>query len=242
MTHNNKRQALLEVCVEDCRGLEVAVQNGAGRIELCAALDQGGVTPSVGFVEVAAKAPLPVHVLIRPRGGDFVYRADEVDVMLRDIERVRNLGLAGVVIGAATQERRLDLPVLADMIAAAQGMDLTLHRVFDLLSDPFTGLEQAISLGFKRILTSGAAQDVGQGIELLFQLQQRAEERIALMPGGGLKPDLLPVLLEKGFRQFHASCRVSDAVDPDILRLGFAGKTIQRIEANRIRQYIGFFN
>ena len=156
---------LLEICVGDASGLETAVEAGADRIELCAALDQGGLTPSAGFIELAAKAPVPVHVLIRPRAGGFVYSRSELEAMQADIAFCRKAGIAGVVIGALDDFHDLDEAALAMLSAAAEGMDITLHRAFDLTRDPFSALQTAIALGLPRIhhLRSKTARQRGPG-------------------------------------------------------------------------------
>ena len=119
---------LLEVCVDDALGLAEALAGGANRVELCAALAVGGLTPSVGLMALAARCGVPVMAMIRPRTGDFVYSPAEVSVMRADIQAVRQAGLAGVVIGASLTDGRLDPVVLADLMAGAQEMDVTLHR------------------------------------------------------------------------------------------------------------------
>ncbi|MDP9756655.1 UNVERIFIED_ORG: copper homeostasis protein CutC [Rhizobium sp. SORGH_AS260] len=145
---------ILEICVDDVAGLEAAVRGGADRIELCAALSGGGVTPSVGFMHRAAAYGLPVSVMIRPRAGDFVFTRDEADVMKRDIDAARAAGLSGVVLGASREDGSLDLPLLEELRRHANGLDVTLHRAFDVVPAMDEALEAAVALGFSRILTS----------------------------------------------------------------------------------------
>src|SRR5215475_2579788 len=149
---------MLEVCVEDARGIAAAVAGGAARIELCSALWVGGLTPSVGLIREAVDAPIPVHVLIRPRAGDFMYDARERRLIAADISGAVAAGAAGVVIGASRADATLDSVLLEELVRLAlraaeqraQPLSLTLHRAFDLCPDPFAALESAVSLGFHR--------------------------------------------------------------------------------------------
>ena len=145
----------LEVCVDTAGGLAEAVAGGADRIELCAALAVGGLTPSAGLIDMAARCGVPVVAMIRPRAGDFVWSEAEVAMMVAEIGEVRAAGLAGVVLGASLPDGRLDVPVLRRLLAASGGMELVLHRCIDLTPDMGEALEEAVALGFDRILTSG---------------------------------------------------------------------------------------
>lgn len=176
---------ILEICVDDVAGLEAAVRGGADRIELCAALSGGGVTPSAGFMHRAAAYALPVSVMIRPRAGDFVFTRDEADVMKRDIDAARAAGLSGVVLGASLGDGSLDIPLLEELRRHADGLDMTLHRAIDVVPDMDEALEAAIALGFPRILTSGGARSALEGIETLARLSELAAGRIVIMPGPG---------------------------------------------------------
>src|SRR5579863_4113696 len=138
---------LLEIAVDSVTGLDNALRGGAQRIELCAALDIGGLTPSIGLMAVAAEAPVPVYAMIRPRAGSFVFDSREEEVMLADIHAARSVGLAGVVLGANLADNRLDTALLARLIAAAEEIGVTLHRAFDLVPDMDAALEQAVELG-----------------------------------------------------------------------------------------------
>ncbi len=198
----------VEICVETIQALRAARAAGADRVELCACLDVGGLTPSAGLMRLAAEQAIPVRALIRPRGGGFVHDADEIAVMAGDIAAARELGLAGVVIGAASPGGRLDREALARLMEARGGMAATLHRVFDLTRDPFEALETAIDLGFDTILTSGQAPTAAQGAELLARLTAHAAGRIAILAAGGIRPDNVAALLRAtGVTSVHASCR-----------------------------------
>lgn len=200
----------LEVCVDSVAGLTAAIDGGADRIELCSALSEGGLTPSAGLMHLAAKTPVPCYAMIRPRGGDFVFSTAECSVMEQDIAQVRAAGLAGVVLGAATSRDQLDLSVLSKLCHEAIGLGKTLHRVVDMLDDPVSAIQQAKSLGFERILTSGGAPSAPQGQAVITHMVRQAGRALSIMPGGGISPDIVLALLRHtGARDVHASCRVA---------------------------------
>lgn len=227
---------LLEICVDDVAGLDAAVAGGADRIELCSALGSGGLTPSHGFMAVAAKASIPVYALIRPRVGDFIYPAAEVSVMEADIAAARDVGLAGVVIGATTADANLDADVIRRLVRAADGLDLTLHRAIDVVADMDAALELAVEVGFSRILTSGGARHAEEGMETLTKLASRSAGRISIMPGGGVRPQNAARLLAlPGIRELHASCSEASASDARLVELGFSSETTRRTDADTVR-------
>ncbi len=198
---------LLEVCVDDVEGFEAALAGGADRIELCSSLAVGGLTPSAGFMAyAAARAQVPVYGMIRPRAGDFCFSDDEITLMCRDIQNAREAGLTGVVIGAACPDFSLDLQALERMVKAANGMGVTLHRVFDLVGDPQAAIEGAVALGIERILTSGGAPSVNEGRDQLQACLGWSAGRICIMPGGGVRLDNALDLRGMGFVEIHASC------------------------------------
>lgn len=224
---------LLEICVEDAAGIAAAVAGGADRIELCAALAVGGLTPPASLVRVAAAAPIPVHLLARPREGDFVYGRAEAMLVAEDIRTAAEAGLAGVVIGASDRHRRLDLDLIAQWIAQAQALgaargtrlSLTLHRAFDLCPDLPAALEEAIALGFDRVLTSGGAPRAVDGAAMLADLHRQSGGRIGILPGSGVSLATLPAILATGVGEVHASCRRTRPVPDDVpeRRFGFVG-------------------
>jgi copper homeostasis protein len=229
---------LLEVCVDDAAGLHAAVQGGADRIELCSSLGVGGVTPSAGLMAEAAKLAIPVVALIRPRGGGFVYSETEEQVMRRDIELAAELGLAGVAIGALTSEGLLDLPLLRRLIWCAQGLQLTLHRAFDLVPDPAKALEDAVALGFHRILTSGGAPKAPAGAARLAALVAQSRGRIRILAGSGINADNVDELLRStGVLEVHASCRTADVeAAPELVAFGFASASSRATSAAAVRE------
>lgn len=196
---------LLEICVDDVEGLDAAVAGGADRIELCAALAVGGLTPTPGLMHHAATAPVPIHTMVRPRAGDFVYSSREVSTMLADIDAVRAHGHAGVVFGANRPDGRLDEAVLRRLLDHAGELDATLHRAFDLVPDAAEAIETAVELGFDRILTSGRASSAIAGVEALAELVTMARGRIAIMPASGISRHNVAALLCLNVGEIHAS-------------------------------------
>lgn len=227
-------ERLLEVCVDDLAGLATAVAAGADRIELCSALSIGGLTPGPVLIERARACGLPVHAMIRPRAGDFVYDHSDLDQMLAEIAVMRAAGLAGIVIGANRPGGALDGDLLARLVAAADGLAVTLHRAFDLVPDAEVALDQAMALGVTHVLTSGQAQTAAAGVECIRRLVRRAAGRVVVMPGAGVSAENAALLLETGARELHASCSVQVAEDPPARRYGFAGETRRRTDAARI--------
>lgn len=200
---------LLEVCVDQPAGLMAARAGGADRVELCADLGVGGLTPSTGFMQLASHIRLPVMALIRPRSGGFCYDSDELAVMEADIRAARRAGLKGVVIGAALGDGQLDRAALARLVGAASGMEVTLNRVFDLVPDPFAALEVVVGLGIRRILTSGGAARAQDGIARLAALVAAARGRVVILPGGGIGAGNVAALVTgTGVSEVHASCSV----------------------------------
>lgn len=230
-------EPLLEICVDDIDGLNAAIAGGADRIELCSALGSGGLTPSCGFMAIAAKAPIPIHALIRPRAGGFTYSEAEIAVMEADIIAARDAGLAGVVIGATTADATLDVAVIRRLISAAKGLDLTLHRAFDVVSDMDAALEIAVALGFSRILTSGGQRHAAEGIETLGRLAAIGAERISIMPGAGVRPENAREFLAiPGVMELHASCSEATRGDRKLVELGFEADAYRRTDAETVRQ------
>lgn len=226
---------LLEVCVDDVAGVRACLKGGADRIELCSALDLGGLTPSVGLMRHASATGLPIVAMIRPRAGDFVWSPDELAVMQADIESARSLGVMGVALGASRPDGRLDADILGLLIGRAGGMGLTLHRCFDLTPDPFEALETAIDLGFQRILTSGGKQTAHEGADLIAALITRAMGRIIIMPGAGIRPETVGKIRHLPLQEVHASCRSVEVATGRVVSLGFSPPVVQKTDASRIR-------
>lgn len=199
---------LLELCVDSVESARTAAENGANRLELCGDLMVGGVSPSPFLIEAVQKLDIPVNVLLRPRFGDFCYTRWEQEILLREVEQCRRLGVNGVVLGALEPDGRLDRELLAQLIAAAGPLHKTLHRAFDLCRDASEGLEDAVELGFDTILTSGQAATAPEGAALLAKLNRQAAGRLTVMAGSGVKSGNLEQLARAtGLHAFHMSAR-----------------------------------
>ena len=203
--------AILEICAGSVASAIAARDGGAQRIELCAALEVGGVTPSAGLIAEARKVEgLVLNVIIRPRGGDFLYDSHEIACMEEDIRTCRRIGVDGVVIGALTAEGDIDTATCKRLINAADGMSITFHRAFDMCRNPQKALEELIALGCHRVLTSGQAPTAEAGTALLGELVEQADGRIIIMPGCGVNSNNAARILQAtGTNEIHASARKS---------------------------------
>lgn len=180
----------LEICCGDLNSVLAAAEGGARRIELCSALGEGGVTPSIGLISMAVASGIPdINVLIRPRPGDFCYSEAEVELMALDARNAVKAGATGIVIGALTPQGDIDVPTCRRIIDAAGSCNVTFHRAFDLCRDAATALETVIELGCRSLLTSGQAASAFEGMEMLGDLVKRAGGRISIMAGAGVNPE-----------------------------------------------------
>jgi len=199
----------IEVCIDNLESLHLAIAGGATRIELCSSLALGGLTPSFGFMKKAAQiSTIPVYAMIRPRQGDFLYDQDDIDAMLLDIEAAAEAGLQGVVFGVLRADGHIDLPLAQQLVERAKlyGLGITFHRAIDQSSDWQQALEDVISLGAERILTSGLAANVEQGIEVLKAMVELADGKISIMAGAGLTAKNVQMIVNtSGVREVHLS-------------------------------------
>ncbi|MDR2232889.1 MAG: copper homeostasis protein CutC [Tannerella sp.] len=201
---------IIEICANSAQSCAEAEAGGAKRVELCAGIPEGGTTPTYGVIKTAQTltSHIDINVIIRPRGGDFLYSIPEVASMLLDILMANDMGVHGVVFGCLTKEGDLDIEMIKVLKKAAGTLSLTFHRAFDVCRDPFMALEQLIELGFDRILTSGQQPDAVRGIPMLAELVRRAAGRIIIMPGGGVNADNIALIeRETGATEFHSSAR-----------------------------------
>lgn len=199
-----------EICANSVESCIATQEGGANRVELCAGIPEGGTTPSYGDIIIAREVltTTKLHVIIRPRGGDFLYSPIEQRIMLKDIDNARRLGADGVVFGCLTAEGDIDIPLMKQLMEAAQDMSVTFHRAFDVCRNPQKALEDIIGLGCDRILTSGGQPTAEQGIPLLKELQQQAAGRITLLAGCGVnETNIARIAKETGIREFHFSAR-----------------------------------
>jgi copper homeostasis protein len=208
--HVKTPNLILEACVDSLAGACAAQAGGANRVELCAALAEGGITPSAATIELARRhLTIALHVLVRPRGGDFCYSDLEMAVMVRDIELAKELGADGIVLGALLPDATVDRNKTAALMASARPLAVTFHRAFDMTADPFAALDALSELGVERVLTSGQAASALEGADLLALLVRHAAGRIAVMAGGGVSATTVSRLVQiTGVREVHLSGRV----------------------------------
>lgn len=199
----------LEICVDSVESAINAQIAGADRVELCAGLTEGGTTPSYGTI-VSAKCNLDIglHVIIRPRGSDFLYSDQEFDTMRRDIEMCGETGVDGIVLGILYKGGTIDVDRTAKLAEFAYPMTITFHRAFDMCSDPFKGLEDVIDTGASRLLTSGQRNSALEGLELIRRLVMQAGGRIIIMPGGGIdETNVALIASSTKAKEFHLTGR-----------------------------------
>ena len=204
----------IEVCCSSLSEVREAVAGGARRVELCAAITCGGVTPSHATIKSITEAALDIdiNVLIRPREGGFHYSDEEVDVMCHDIEFCRQMGVHGVVIGALTRDGEIDIEACRRMVEAAGDLSITFHRAFDVCVAPLQALEHIIALGCDRLLTSGQKPSAEQGAERIAELVSHAAGRIIIMPGAGIIPKNIALIEQKtAATEFHSTAAINNS-------------------------------
>jgi copper homeostasis protein len=198
---------LVEICVDSIESALAAERGGAHRVELCSNLLEGGVTPSAGLIEtVRRKVRIGLHVIIRPRGGDFCYSADEFESMKRDVLTAKQFGADGVVFGFLKADGHVDTARTRSLVELARPLNTTFHRAFDMSADLDQALEDVIQAGINRVLTSGSEQNAEDGIATIARLVAVAKNRIAVMVGGGIREtNVRRILAETGAREIHAN-------------------------------------
>lgn len=216
--------AILEICVDDAAGVDSAVAGGADRIELCSALELGGLTPSAALLDHALRAGCPIHMMIRPRAGGFLYSEDDVALMVEEIGGAVARGVGGVVVGALQPDGELDREALGRFRDAARDAAIVLHRAIDLVPDPIAAVGEAIALGYDKILSSGGAPTAVEGMTTLAAMVAAAGERLSVIAGSGVSPDnVMRIIAGTGVREVHGSAsRPGPEPDAATLRLGFA--------------------
>ena len=199
----------LEISVDSLQSAAAAESGGAQRIELCSALREGGLTPSLGLIRaVRSRVKLPLFVLIRPRSGDFLYADEEIDVMREDIHIAAQEGVDGVVLGVLTEEADIDLERTRALVEMARPMEVTFHRAFDMTRSIDAALEDVIGCGADRVLTSGGGHNAIEGSQQLRKLVQQARGRISVVVGGGVRPgNIAELIQDTGAHEFHSSLR-----------------------------------
>lgn len=205
----------LEVCCADINSVYAAIEGGADRIELCTGLSEGGTTPSSALIKAAVDSGIPVHVLIRPRSGDFVYNDAEKKIILNDIRHARRIGVRAVVIGALTSDGDVDENFLAECIRAADGIKVTFHRAFDCCKNPFGAIDTLIKYGVDYILTSGMAESACAGADMLRQMNIYAGNKIKIIAAAGINSkNVAHIASVTGCDEFHASARIGHNNQP----------------------------
>lgn len=213
------KSPVFEICVDSPESALAAQEGGADRIELCDNLIEGGTTPSIGSIEIARKLlNIKLHVIVRPRGGDFLYSDIEFEIMKRDIETAKRAGVDGVVFGILKQDGSIDKPRNRELVAISRPMAVTFHRAFDVCREPFRGLEDLIEIGVGRMLTSGQHPTATEGAGLIARLVKTAGERISILACGGLNVNnIAHVAKATGAREFHFTA-FEDAASPMTFR------------------------
>ncbi len=221
---------VLEICSAGLDAIAASRFPGVSRIELCASLETGGLTPSLSLMEQAiSNITIPVHVMIRPRSGDFLYTDEEFNLMKTDIRHARKAGASGVVFGILKSDGTIDRERCMELKTLAEPMKITFHRAFDMTAEPFFALEEIIAIGCETLLTSGQHQTAEDGLELIRELVKRAGSRIQIMAGSGVNAGNVELLFEAGVRAFHCSARKkSDSA------MQFRNETLQSMGHNAL--------
>jgi copper homeostasis protein len=228
---------IVEICANSFESARIARECGANRIELCTELSVGGLTPSHGLIEkVVAQLDIPVHVLIRPRSGNFVYSEAEVDVMLRDIALCKELGCAGIVSGVLTSENTIDKNATRVLVDASEGMEFTFHRAFDLTTGT-EYLDTLLELGVTRLLSSGLKPTAIEGIEFLKKLKAISEGKIQIMPGSGINSTNALEFKKAGFEMIHFSA-IKKQLKSNTESLAFGSENIGTSDPKEILKII----
>ena len=202
-----KNRVLVEICVDSTASALAAERGGAHRVELCSGLAEGGTTPSAGLIEnVRGNIDIALHVIIRPRAGDFLYTADEFESMKRDVLTAKHLGAEGIVFGILKEDGRVDTARTRTLVELARPMSATFHRAFDMSSDLNQALEDVIRAGAHRVLTAGGLQNAEDSIATISKLMTTANGRIAIMVGGGIREtNARRIIAETGATEIHAN-------------------------------------
>jgi len=197
---------ILEVCANSYQSAKAAQKAGAQRIELCVDLNVGGLTPSYGLIKkVIQDLSIPVFVLIRPRKGNFTYTDEEFEMMITNLVMAKEMGCSGIVSGVVNQDYSVDLQRTKALIELSRPLPFTFHRAFDLITQPKKALKQLIDIGADRLLTSGQEYYAHAGLPLLEELKTLANQKIEIMPGGGINPTNAKSFKNAGFNEIHAA-------------------------------------
>lgn len=222
----------LEICANSYQSAKNAQDVGAHRIELCQELSVGGITPSFGLLkQVVENLKIPVFVLIRPRAGNFVYSDVEFEIMKKDIQLCKELGCHGIVSGILNTNKTIDLERTKALIKLSKPLSFTFHRAFDVVNNPKEALEQLISLGVDRVLTSGQKQTAEEGLNLLKELNNSADGRITILGGGGISGANTSKFKSAGIKEIHASASSTMVSDKSLFSLPLTYSDPKKIKA-----------
>lgn len=238
----------LEVIAFDILSCQLAADNGADRIELCANPHEGGTTPSYGMMKAARKSThIQVFPIIRPRGGDFLYSNAEFEIMKDDIKAAQDIGCEGIVIGILNEAGIVDIERNQELVELANGLDVTFHRAFDRVKDPISSLEQIIAIGCNRILSSGLHPSANEGSSLLRTLVRQADGRIKIMPGSGVRADnIVQLAKDTGATSFHSSARktivsqmqyINPSMKESLVQVSLDGTEVKNLKNNLITYF-----
>lgn len=248
LLNSHRLKLLLETAALSVEDAVIAEAGGADRIEVCASRIEGAITPSGGLIKAICRSvSIDVHVMIRPRGGNFFYSPGEIETMIEDIELARNMDAEGVLFGVLNEDSTLNLPTMKQLISTAKGLEVSCHRAFDLTPNPFRAMEELIDLGVDRILTSGQAPLCIDGRRLIAQLVEKADDRIAIVPGGGITLAHLDLIVkETHAREYHlvdiftaVSPQVQDVSQPKIhlgTSINLPDNILYRLSLNGVQQ------
>ncbi|MGI8599957.1 MAG: copper homeostasis protein CutC [Chitinophagaceae bacterium] len=230
---------IIEIATTDYTTTKSAIEGGADRIELCAALSEGGTTPSFATIKICKENfDVPIFPIVRSRGGDFYYSDEEIEIMLNDISIIKQLGCEGVVAGLLNRDGELPLKKVEKFIEAAYPMEFTFHRAFDRCKDPFKALQQLENLGCQRILTSGQQPTAPEGIKLIKELINEAKN-IIIMPGSGVrKVNIKQLATDTGAVEFHSSLRNKSSSNMNFIHPSFSKTDYENpaVKASEVRE------
>jgi copper homeostasis protein len=224
---NNTGNRVLEIIAFDIESCLLAATSGADRIELCDNANAGGTTPSFGFIKAARQVlQIPLFPIIRPRGGDFLYNSAEFEIMKTDVDVCKKLGCDGIVLGILKKDGSVDTDRCKQLVERAYPLDVTFHRAFDRACEPFAAMEGIINIGCRRILTSGQRPTAMEGADLIAQLIHKAEERIIIMPGSGIRsPNILDIIKKTGATEIHSSATFKKESNMEFINISINEQT-----------------
>jgi copper homeostasis protein len=231
----------IEIATTDFTTTRSAVEGGASRIELCAALSEGGITPSYGLIKTCRDSfDVPLFPIIRPRGGDFLYDDDEFELMKRDTLLCKDTRCEGVVVGMLSKDGSIDIERTAKLVQLAHPLEVTFHRAFDRCKDPFEALEQLIQIGCRRVLTSGQRPTAVEGVDLIAALVKQAGHRIVIMPGSGVRKENIKMIADKtGATEFHSSVKGQRRSGMEFIHSSFDERLVNSIDPAEVKALRG---